>query len=232
VEYKRLSWAIRIATALILTYFVRKFVYSGTAPGQPLSAANGLIAVIVAVPYGLIMFVLLGRPLLESLGERAGNALFVPDDKHFRIMPEYSLAEARVSEGKYQEAVDEYRKVIIEHPDDIYPHLRIAELALKHLNDLKLAELELLSALGKTKGQDSTALAAGRLADFYQLTLQDPARALEVMKQLREKIPGTKQAMLAEERIAVLEAVVHDGVVPPKPADKLTNRPSRYKMTE
>jgi tetratricopeptide (TPR) repeat protein len=232
MEYKGLSLVIRIAVAFILTYLLWKFVYSGTAHGQQLSLADGLIGVIVAVPHGLVLFVLLGRPLLECVGERIGNALFVPSDKHFRIMPEYSLAEARVSEGKYQEAIDEYRKVIIAHPEDIYPHLRIAELALKHQNDLKLAELELLSALGKANGQDSTALAAGRLADFYQLALQDPTRALEVMKQLREKIPDTKQALLAEERIVMLESIVHNGVVPPRSPDKIANKPSRYKVSE
>jgi tetratricopeptide (TPR) repeat protein len=160
------------------------------------------------------------------------ESLYVGHDDNFRIVPEYSTAEARVKKGRYQEAIDEYRNVIAEYPDDIYPHLRIAELAVKHLNDLKLAELELLLAFGKAKGVDSTALAAGRLADFYQHELQDPARALDVMKQLREKIPGTKQAKLAEERITVLKSIAHDGVPLPKPPDKIANRPSRFKMSD
>ena len=146
-------------------------------------------------------------------------------------MPEYSVAEARVKEGKYQEAIDEYRKVIVEHPDDVYPHLRIADLALTHLKDTKLAELELLSAVAKAQGEDTTAIAAGRLADFYQFTLQQPRRALEVMKQLREKIPGTKQAQRAEERIATLERLA-SGAPPPPPPVKMAPRPSRYKMSE
>jgi hypothetical protein len=57
-------------------------------------------------------------------------------------------------------------------------------------------------------------------------------RALEVMKQLREKIPGTKQAKLAEERIAVLESIAHDGVPLPRSPDKIANRPSRFKMSD
>jgi tetratricopeptide (TPR) repeat protein len=186
----------------------------------------------VVIFYALILFGLFGWPLIGSFGEGIGNFLFMPSDANFQITPEYSVAEARVKKGRYQEAVDEYRKVIVEYPDDIYPHLRIAELAVKHLNDVKLAELELLSALGKARGEDSTALAAGQLADLYQLMLQDPARALDVMKQLREKIPGTKQAALAEERIAVLETIVRDGVPLPKAPDKISNRPSRYKMSE
>jgi tetratricopeptide (TPR) repeat protein len=231
MELKRwVSVTIRIAIALILGFFMLKFAFSGTAPGQPMAPMERFFGMIVAIFYSLILFALFGWPLLVSIGERIGNAFYMPSDTNFQITPEYSTAEARVKSGKYPEAVDEYRKVIAEYTEDIYPHLRIAELALKHLNDHGLAELELLSALGKAQGVDSTALAAGRLADLYQNTLQDPARALEVMKQLREKIPGSKQAKLAEERITVLESIAHNGVPLPKSPDKIAHRLSRFKM--
>jgi tetratricopeptide (TPR) repeat protein len=180
---------------------------------------------------GLVVFAFVLFPMMHKLGGKT-SGLFMPSDDQMRIVPEYSMAEARAKKGKYQEAVDEYRKVIAEHPEDIYPHLRIAELVLDHLNDLKLVETELLSALEKAEGDVSIALAAGRLADFYQLTLNDPARALEIMKQVREKIPGTKRADLADERIAVLERIVQTGAPPPQTPDKIAARPSRYKMTE
>jgi tetratricopeptide (TPR) repeat protein len=215
--WKTTSLIIRIAIAVVVGgYLIR---WAGFSPLLP----------IVAIPYGLLLWVLFGIPFIRRVGETAAG-LYTGDDTQSLIMPEYGVAEARIGVGKYEEAVDEYRKVIANYPEDIYPHLRIAELAVKHLNDLKLGELELLSALAKAKGEDSTALAAGRLADFYQLTLQEPARALEVMKQLREKIPGTKQARLAEERIALLDGIVHHGVTLATAPDKIANRPSRYKM--
>lgn len=232
MELKRFSLPIRIAIALILGFLLLKFVFSGTGPGEQLSPMDRFFGLVLAIFYGLILFALFGWSFIGRIGERIGNSLYMPSDDNFRIMPEYSVAEARAAVGKYQEAVDEYCKVIAEHPDDIYPHLRIAELAVNHLNDVKLAELELLSALAKAKGNDSTALAAGRLADFYQFTLQDPARALEVMKQLREKIPGTKHAKLAEERITVLEGIVRGTMALPTTPDKIAPRPSRYKMSE
>ncbi len=232
MELKRISLAIRFVVALILGVLLLKYVFSGTALGQPMSPMDRFFGMVVAIFYGLTLFALFGWSFLAAIGEWIGNSLYMPSDKNFQIAPEYSVAEARARVGKYLEAIDEYRKVILEYPDDIYPHLRIAEFAVKHLKDLKLAELELLSALGKAKGVDSTTLAAGRLADFYQHELQDPARALGVMKQLREKIPGTRQAKLAEERITVLESIAHDGVPLPKPPDKIANRPSRYKMSE
>jgi len=195
----------------------------------------GYAAILVGVIVGLaiVAFIIFGLPLLDKIGESTTSGLYTGSDDSSQIVPEYSIAEARANEGKYREAVDEYRKVIEKHPEDVYPHLRIAELALSHLKDNNLVEAELVAALGKAKGETSVALAAGRLADFYQLTVNDPARALDVMKQVREKIPGTKRASLAEERIAVLERIVQTGVSPPpKTPDKIAARPSRYKMSE
>jgi len=220
MNFKLFSIAIRVVIAVVIGVLLLHFV-------------GFSVALIFAGPiYGLVLFFLFGYPILEKLGFHV-SLMFWPDDSQFRIMPEHSVAEARVNQGQYQEAIDEYRKVIARHPDDIYSHLRIADLALKHLNDVKLAELELQSALGKAIGEDTTALAAGRLADLYQHTLHDAGRALEVMKQLREEIPGTKQAKLAEERIALLERLVRGEELPPaNPPSKIAIRPSRYKMPE
>jgi tetratricopeptide (TPR) repeat protein len=228
MNWERLIFWIRVLIALVLGFFLMRYGKFAIAGGDIGGAifAGGLVGA-----YGIVLFFLFGSSFMGVVSRRFEN-LYMGRDEDFRIMPEYSVAEARAAVGKYQEAVDEYRKVIAEYPEDIYPHLRIAEMAVKQLNDVKLAELELLSAIGKAKGEDSTALAAGRLADFYQHTLQDPARALEVMKQLREKIPDAKQAKLAEERIVVLEGIVHDGVPLPKSPEKLASRPSRFKLSE
>jgi hypothetical protein len=219
MTWKVISLVLRIVIAVVIGVFLIE--WAGATP----------LLAIVGVVYGVILWALFGIPWIRRVGDKFAS-LYVGNDADIRIVPEYSVAEARAQVGKYQEAVDEYRKVIVEHPDDIYPHLRIAELAVNHLNDVKLAELELLSAIAKAQGNDSTTLAAGRLADFYQVTLHDPARALAVMKQLREKIPGTKQARLAEERITTLEKIVAGTAPLPSAPDKIAPRPSRYKMPE
>ena len=191
----------------------------------------GFITAGIVAGVGILAFLIIGFPLLRKIAEHTFS-FYTPSDDSSQITPEYSVAEARVNTGKYAEAIEEYRKVIIRHPDDMYPHLRIADIALKHLQDAETAEVELQVALAKAGGEDSSALAAGRLADLYQLTLHDPGRALDVMKQLREKIPGTKQAKLAEERIVILEGIVHRAEPLAKSPDKIANTPSRFKLTE
>jgi hypothetical protein len=50
------------------------------------------------------------------------------------------------------------------------------------------------------------------------------------MKQLREKIPDTKQSKLAEERVALLESIARGGMVLEKTPGKIAHRRSRYSM--
>ncbi len=182
------------------------------------------IAVGLVALCGVVAFLIFGFPLLRKVGDKI-SGIYWPSDSQFRILPEYSVAEARAKAGKYQEAVDEYRKVVAQYPEDVYPHLRMAELALEHLHDFKLTELELLSAVAKADREDTSALAAGRLADFYQQTLHDPVRALEVMKRLKEKFPGSKIARLTDERIEKLQTMPA-GWESPKPPAKITVKPA------
>jgi tetratricopeptide (TPR) repeat protein len=210
MTFKTVSLIVRILIALGIGAYLLRF------------AGASLLLVPVAIIYGAILFLLFGISLIRKAGDSASQ-LFVPDDSHFRILPEYSVAEARAKMGEYQEAVDEYRKVIAQYPEDVYPHLRIAELALAHLHDPKLAELELLSAVAKAEGEGTSAIAAGRLADFCQQTLHDPQRALVVMQQLKERFPGAKLAKLTDERIEKLKMICA-GQKAPKPPEKIAYR--------
>jgi hypothetical protein len=231
MDLGRWSLPIRILIAVVVGFGMLVFIYSGVPKGGELAPGDKFIGVLLSIFYGFVLFGLFGWPMIQHAGDRVAS-LFTGRDEDVRIVPEYSVAEARVNAGKYVEAIDEYRVVIVKYPEDMCPHLRIADIALKHLQDTKTAELDLMTALAKASGADSAALAAGRLADLYQLTLHDPGRALEVMKQLREKIPGTKQAKLAEERIVILEGIVHRAEPLPEPPGKLAARPSRFKLTD
>jgi len=195
------------------------------------AGGSAFITVGIVAGLGIVAFLIIGFPLLRKISENLFS-FYGPSDDSTQIIPEYSIAEARVNTGKYSEAIEEYRKVIAKHPNDMYPHLRIADIALKYLQDARTAEAELLVAFAKASGEDSSALAAGRLADLYQFTVHDPIRALEVMKQLREKIPETKQAKLAEQRIMILEGIVHHGETLPETPGKIAARPSRFKLSD
>jgi tetratricopeptide (TPR) repeat protein len=222
VSFKRFSLAIRIVIAVVIGFAMLRFLFAG-AHGE-LDPGTKLIGLLMAVVYGLILFALFGFSMIRRFADRFGM-LYEPSDKHFRIMPEYSTAEARVKAGRYAEAVEEYRKVIAQHPGDVYAHIRIAELAVERLNDVKLAELELMSAYAKAASEDATVMAAGRLADLYQNTLRNPAQAIEVLHQLKSRLPGTKHVLGAQQRIDALERAKAGHTVPSVPT-KMAFRPT------
>jgi hypothetical protein len=228
---KTIAQVLRWLLAVGVGFFLFRWAISVVNSGEGLRFDLAFEIVIALLFYGFFLFLLFGRSVISKVADRF-SGLYWPSDDQLRVIPEYSIAEARVKQGQYLEAVGEYHKVIEQHSDDIYAHLRIASLAVDHLHDPKLAEMELLSAVSKAEGKDTSALAAGRLADLYQVTLQDPAGALAVMKQLRDKIPDTKQEKLAEERIVALERILRGVPQPPKTPDKIPPRQSRFRLTE
>ena len=119
----------------------------------------------------------------------------------------------------------------MEHPDDVYPHVRIAELAVEHLHDLKLAETELLAAQAKAVQEDAVALTADRLADLYQNQLRDPQRGLDALRSVQGRLTSAKHVKLMEERIEFMQQLV-DGYQVPQPPKSIQLRKSRYRMRD
>lgn len=227
MNWRRFSLPLRIVIAIVVGYAFLRFLFAGT--NGRLDTAGQLVGLLLAMVYGLILFGLFGFSVIRRFAERFG-ALYEPDDKHFRIMPEYSTAEARVKDGRYEQAIEEFRKVIAQHPGDIYAHLRIAQLAVEKLNDLALAEMELMSAVAKASTEDSVVMAHHRLADFYEHTRHDGARAIAVMRQLQARLPSTKHRLGAQQRIDALGEASNE---PPQAVpSKISPRSSRYKIPE
>jgi tetratricopeptide (TPR) repeat protein len=220
MNWRRFSLPVRIVVAVVVGFYMLRFLFAGST--DPVDPATKLIGVMLAVLYGLFLFLLFGLSILRRVAGRVAS-LYEPDDKHFQLMPEYGVAEARVKAGRYAEAVEEFRKIIEQFPDDVFAHTRIAVLALEHLQDVALAELELNSAFAKAASADAKAMTGHRLADFYQGTLHDRLRAVEVMRRLAEKLPGSPEAVRALERVAFLEQGAEPVTSPTKVAFRETD---------
>ncbi len=153
---------------------------------------------------GLLWFPFIGLPAIRWLGDRAGS-LFMPDERAIEVRPQYSIAEARVAQGRYAEAVAAFRADIEKFPVESYPHVRIAELLREKLNDPDAALAELHAALRKATGDDAFALVAGRLADWLVEINGDRAGAAEILREVETRLPGTKHARAAAEHRARLQ---------------------------
>ena len=212
---KKLSLILRIAIAGGLAILLWRYLHSGD--GAPTRTDQlKLYGVIWAILYGVILCLLFGWSFLQSVAAKFAN-LYWPADENFRIVPEYSLAEARRKVGDYAGAVAEYWNVIAQWPTDVFAHVQIAEIAIGQLHDLALAESELLSATAKAEAEDTITLTHNRLADFYQFDRQDLPRAVAVIEQLRAKLPDTKAAQRTVDRLAALNRILAGELPVPVP---------------
>lgn len=82
--YPILSFAVRLIVAIVVGAYMMQ-----------MAEGAGLFGVVIALLYAVVLFLLFGIPMIERAGQ-AVTRFYVPDDSHFRIMPEYSIAEARV----------------------------------------------------------------------------------------------------------------------------------------
>src|SRR6266852_2665595 len=101
---ERLIFIARLTIAAVLGYFLLSYGKRAVAGGDIGSAF--FVAALLAL-YGIVLFLLFGSSVMGKVADQFGN-LYMPSDHGIQISPEYSVAEACVKKGNYQEAVDEY----------------------------------------------------------------------------------------------------------------------------
>ena len=154
-----------------------------------------ILLVLCSVPLALIW----AGPISEKLGALVGNSLWMPSDENFEVRPQYSIAEARVNEGRYEEAIEAFRDYVAQYPEEIIPHVRIADLQLQQFGNVEAAITEFKTALPKAHGADAVSFLNHRLADLY-LQHRDRAAALECFREIQRRFPKTRQSKTALER--------------------------------
>jgi tetratricopeptide (TPR) repeat protein len=215
MDSKKLSLILRIMIAVAVGFYFVHYLFDDFA--GKLNEADYLFALIGIGAYSALLCVLFGVPFMRHVGERFGQ-FYTPSDESFRIMPQYSKAEGRLKAGDYPAAIREYREVIDQFPNDIFAHIQIAQIAADKINDLAMAEAELLTATAMASTPDAIIMAHNRLADFYQFKKENVPRAIEVIEEIRTKLPDQRADHRAEERIAALQKIVAGGgAVPPSP---------------
>ena len=194
---KTIGQAIRWVLVLCVGLFLFRWINSVMAGAEGFRIDLAFEIVIALLLYGVFLAGVLGPPYIRKAANYF-TGLYWPDDSHFPVLPEYSVAEA----------IEEYHKVVAQFPDDIYAHVRAAELFVERFNDPRSAEIELLAAVEKAKVEDAFAFGAQRLADLYQYSLQEPRRAFETLAMIPQRYPNSKRAKAASQRMKALERAV------------------------
>jgi len=88
-------------------------------------------------------FIVAGIALAPWVAERcgsAGAAIIFPDRHFARPQAVLSLAEGKRAQGLPREALAEYERVLLEHPDEVRCFVGMMDIAVRDLHDPVLAE--------------------------------------------------------------------------------------------
>ena len=162
-----------------------------------------------------VLFVVFFFHILTAVSERMTGFLF-PEVNNVEVRPQYSIAEARVCEGKYEEAISEFRKVWDEYPNDVNAHVRIADIQCQHFKHNDEAIRELRAALAKKCKPEAWAFVANRLVDVQVEYLRDFVGARETLQQIMLKFPSSRYAESAMARVLALNDKEAHGKKPPR----------------
>jgi tetratricopeptide (TPR) repeat protein len=181
--------ALLIAGALVVIYFAWVLPRLEMLPTSP----------IITVLYWIVIAVLIAPPIARICGEKVAGQLFYPDKG--RVMKECSRARSLAARGKFEQAVEEYRRALEKEPDNIRLRMDIAEIYSREMKDFRQAVAELEECLKIHLSEIQGASVLNRIADIYETDLRDPEAAVEALGRIARKWPLTVSAERAEQRI-------------------------------
>ena len=158
-----------------------------------------LIALAIVALYWIVVAVFIAPPMSKLLGENLVR--FVFGEKGGRITRDHSRARSLAAKGKFEEALEEYRRGMEKEPENVMLRMEIAEIYSGEMKDFHAAISELEECLTLKLGATQGASILNRMADIYETNLGDIEGALAALRRIQEMWPGTKLAERARERI-------------------------------
>jgi outer membrane protein assembly factor BamD (BamD/ComL family) len=188
-----------LITPLILGsgyWFIKKLAGGGDAIGQ-------IAGVLAGAVFGLILAVIWVPVIASGVSEWIGS-LFTGGSEPPPPEPHYSVAETRIKQGRYREAIYEIQNELEKFPTDVTGHMKLAEVQAKYLDDLPAAQTTLERFINQPGHPPAhIAYALNAIAD-WQLKLHDVDAARATLERLAALLPNTEQANLAAQRLAHL----------------------------
>ncbi len=159
-----------------------------------------LVSIIVLAVVAGVFFVMV---ILPKLGDAVGTVMYSSGEQ---VTADSGVrAAAAVAQGDYEKAIDEYKKMIAEKPDDPFP---ISEIAKVYADKLRQPDeainylQEHLEAQEWT--EDNAAFLMFRIADVH-LHAHRLEESKDILEQVVGNFPGTRHAANAKHRINEVE---------------------------
>ncbi len=156
----------------------------------------------VAIIIGTIFAV----TVIPAIGEAVGGFFFSPNVEVEK--GPHADAIAKVAQGDFEGAIEEYHRVFESNPADTHCVSEIVHIYCDKLNSPEIAEEYLNNTLQQEWPQEQAAFFANRLADIYWNHKHDAASARHILSQIAETMPETRYAANALHRMHELDRAV------------------------
>jgi tetratricopeptide (TPR) repeat protein len=180
--------SLLIGLGLIVIYFL-------ILPTLPF----GVFSVYVTVIYWVVVAVFIAPPLAGFLGEKLVAPLI--GERGAKITRDYSKARSLAAQGKFEEAIEEFRRGLENDPENVMLRMEIAEIHGREMKDFRQAISELEECLKLPLGETQGASILNRIADLYETNLGEVEAAIATLTRIIENWPSTKLAWRDQQRI-------------------------------
>ena len=155
---------------------------------------------IVVVALGGVVGVLFVTFILPEIGDRIGAFFYTPPEM---IQPdERQKAMAKIAQGDYEGAIDLFKKVAKNEPEDRFPIVEIAKIQVEQFNNPDAAIETLVTALAREGWRDNdSAFFHFRVAEIYLEDKKEPEKAREIYQEVIEKFPETRHSANATHKL-------------------------------
>jgi tetratricopeptide (TPR) repeat protein len=164
-----------------------------------------LFVVVMCLALGILMAFPAGRAISQGFL----NSLFALNKG--KVSKDYSRAKWLVTQERFSEAVEEFRKALEDEPDNISVRMEIAEILSRDLKDFGRAVSEFETCLELRVSEAQGAIILNRIADIREENLSDADAAIRTLRRIGERWPASKAAERAEERIRTLRRTSSGG---------------------
>ena len=179
------KWSLVI---MVIWYYLK------ASRGDPITKLLLTFAVLIPA-----LVILLAPDLIR--GTAKSIISFIYPETGGKVTKDYSIAKKYVAEHRFRESIEEYKKFLASNPQDVTARFAIAEIYADRLNEPEQAIEEYRRLLLENPPETLWVYSANRIADIYLTQLGNNKKAIEQIKEIMEKFPGSDSASKAMHRI-------------------------------
>ncbi len=191
--------SIHVLAVIVVLWFGQRSFRLLIIAKQSGDTGSAIVNLLLVVFWALCLGVLLAPDFSGWLADKFFELIF-PKNKG-KVAKEYSHIKALTAQGHYDRAIEEYKKELDNEPMNYDLILEIAQIYHENLKSYNLAVEYYNKALDFITDSNTWVFVKNRLADIYLDNLDSKNKAAIVLNDIITKLPDTKYARQACDRI-------------------------------